>query len=58
MKKRQIYLPKDKLVEYNGDLYTPEELAKKFELKGDIEIIVTDEETWFSKAIEAIPKIQ
>lgn len=55
MKKRKIYLVKNQLVEYNGDMYTPEELAKKLELKGNVEIIIHDgDETWFGKALQTM----
>lgn len=53
--KKKVYLVKNQLVEYNGDMYTPEELAKKLELKGDMEIILHDgDETWFGKALATL----
>lgn len=53
--KKKIYLQKDKLVEYNGDFYTPEELAKKLELKGNVEIIIHDgDDTWFGQALQTL----
>lgn len=53
--KKKIYLQKNKLVEYNGEFYTPEELAKKLELKGNIEIVIHDgDDTWFGKALQTL----
>jgi hypothetical protein len=53
--KKKVYLVKNQLVEYNGDMYTPEELAKKLELKGNIEVILHDgDETWFGKALQTL----
>lgn len=57
--KRKMYLSTKNLVEYNGDFYTPEELAKKLELKGDVEIILHDgDETWFGQAMSELDKVK
>jgi hypothetical protein len=59
MQKKKIYLEKGKLVEYNGDFYTPEELATKLELKGNIEVVLHDgDETWFGKALQTMENKQ
>jgi hypothetical protein len=59
MQKKKIYLEKGKLVEYKGDFYTPEELAKELELKGNIEVVLHDaDETWFGKALQTMENKQ
>jgi hypothetical protein len=41
----------DKLIEYQGDLYTPEELAEKLGIT-DFEVIVNDlKDSWFGQAM-------
>jgi hypothetical protein len=53
--KKKVYLVKNQLVEYNGDMYTPEELAKKLELKGNVEVILHDaDDTWFGRALQTL----
>lgn len=51
MKKKE--LDKAKLIEYNGDFYTPEELAEKLGVSGDFEVVLRDaDETWFGRAMK------
>lgn len=38
------------LIEHEGKFYSPEDLAELLKVKGDIEIVV-DEENWFSRAL-------
>lgn len=50
--KTVVKLRKNMLVEYQGDFYTPEELADKLEATGRFEVILHDEdETWFGQAL-------
>jgi hypothetical protein len=53
MSKKTIYLDKTKLIEYKGDLYTPEELAEKLETSGDYEVKLVDD-SWFAKAMSEL----
>jgi hypothetical protein len=47
----------NKLIEYKGDLYTPEELAKKLGVS-DFEIIVNDmKDSWFGHAMAKLEKL-
>jgi len=39
------------LIEYNGDLYTAEELMEETGFDGDFEIVVSDKETWFTNEL-------
>ncbi len=53
--KKKIELVKGKLIEYNGDFYTPEELAAELGVNGEFEVILRDaDETWFGKAMKSI----
>jgi len=43
------------LIEYNGDLYTAEELQKEHGINGDFEIVLNDpDETWFGRALQTL----
>ena len=47
------------LVEYNGDFFTPVELAEHLKVTGDFEVIVHDEdETWFGKALSKLKDVK
>ncbi len=55
--KKKIELVKGGLIEYNGDFYTPEELAETLGVTGEFEVVLRDaDETWFGRALKETDK--
>jgi hypothetical protein len=43
------------MIEYNGDMYTPEELQEHLGVTGDFEVNLRDEDdTWFGLALQTL----
>jgi hypothetical protein len=43
------------MIEYNGDMYTAEELQAEYGINGDFEIYVNDvDDTWFGRAMQTL----
>jgi|GEM_PF-5126589 hypothetical protein len=45
----------NRLIEYKGEFYTPQEMQEKFQINGDFEITINDgDDNWFGLAMQAL----
>jgi hypothetical protein len=55
MNKKLRLVDVKKLIEVNGELFTPEELIKEKGISGDFEISVNEsDDTWFGRAMQTL----